>query len=103
MSNALLTTKLYFPPPRLVERLQAGLQTPLTLISALAGVGKTTVLSQWRLGRGSCALVAWLSLDPADNDPARFLQYLSTALDTLEPGLVTLVIGIFFNSFLCLA
>ena len=61
MSNALLTTKLYFPPPRpnlvprplLVEQPQAGLQTPLTLISALAGAGKTTVLSQWRLGPGS--------------------------------------------------
>ena len=95
MSNALLTTKLYFPPPRpslvprprLIKRLQVGLQTPLTLISASAGSGKTTVLSQWRLGPGSGTPAAWLSLDPADNDPARFLQYLSAALDTLEPGL----------------
>ena len=93
--GSLLTTKLYFPPPRpslvprprLVARLQAGMQGPLTLVSAPAGSGKTTVLSQWRHGPGSGAPVAWLSLDHADNDPARFLQYLSAALDTLEPGL----------------
>jgi LuxR family maltose regulon positive regulatory protein len=95
VSTALLTTKLYFPPtrpslvprPQLVERLQVGLQGPLTLISAPAGAGKTTVLSQWRLGIGSEVPTAWLSLDSADNDPTRFLQYLSAALDTLDPGL----------------
>jgi len=92
---SLLTTKLYFPPPRaslvprprLVERLQAGLCGPLTLISAPAGSGKSTILSQWRLGPGAGVPVAWLSLDPADNDPARFLQYISAALDPLSPGL----------------
>lgn len=95
MLTSLLTTKLYFPPPRsslvprprLVERLQAGLAGPLTLVSAPAGAGKTTLLSQWRAGPGSATPAAWLSLDAADNDPARFLQYLSAALDPLNPGL----------------
>jgi LuxR family transcriptional regulator, maltose regulon positive regulatory protein len=70
-----------------VERLQGGLSGPLTLISAPAGSGKTTLLSQWRLGVGANLPAAWLSLDPADNDLARFLQYLSAALETVQPGL----------------
>ena len=95
MSNPLLTTKLYFPPtrtslvprPRLVERIRTGLLGPLTLISAPAGSGKTTVISQWRLGPGAGVPTAWLSIDLADNDLVRFLQYLSSALDHLQPGL----------------
>jgi LuxR family maltose regulon positive regulatory protein len=93
--NSLLTTKLYFPPPRanlvprphLVDRLQTGLRGPLTLISAPAGSGKTTVLSQWRFGPGAGVSVAWLSLDPSDKGLARFLQYLAASLDALQPGL----------------
>ena len=95
MPVPILATKLFIPPPRpsvvsrphLVERLQVGLQGPLTLISAPAGAGKTTLLSQWRLGNGSKVPTAWLSLDSADNDLTRFLQYLSAALDALQPGL----------------
>jgi LuxR family maltose regulon positive regulatory protein len=95
MHQTLLTTKLYFPParlslvsrPRLVDRLQAGLCGPLTLVSAPAGSGKTTLLSEWRAGAGSGLPVAWISLDAADNDPLRFFQYLSAALDTLQPGI----------------
>jgi LuxR family maltose regulon positive regulatory protein len=95
MQNSLLTTKLYFPParsalvsrPRLLERLRIGLCGPLTLISAPAGSGKTTLLSEWRSGPGSRMPVAWLSLDAADNDPLRFLEYLSATLDTLQPGI----------------
>jgi len=88
----LLTTKLHIPPgrpelvprPRLVERLHAGLHRKLTLISAPAGFGKTTLLSECaaRWGRP----VAWLSLDRSDNDPARFLTYLVVALQSIEPG-----------------
>jgi LuxR family transcriptional regulator, maltose regulon positive regulatory protein len=93
--TSLLETKLYFPSvrpalvsrPRLVERLQAGLRGPLTLVSAPAGSGKTTLLSEWRAGPGTHCPVAWLSLDAADNDPLRFLQYLSAALDTIQPGI----------------
>lgn len=80
----LLTTKLYIPPvrpnlvprPRLIERLTAGLHRKLTLVSAPAGFGKTTLLSEWASQRISESAngraVAWLSLDEGDNDPARF-------------------------------
>lgn len=96
MQNTLLTTKLYFPPPRplfvsrprLVERLQSGLRGQLTLLSAPAGSGKTTLLSEWRTGPGVGYPVAWISLAPDDNDLTRFLQYLSAALENLQIGLV---------------
>jgi ATP/maltotriose-dependent transcriptional regulator MalT len=64
--------------PRLSERLNEGLHRKLTLISAPAGFGKTTLLSEWV---ASCQRsVAWLSLDEGDNDPTRFLAYLVAAL-----------------------
>ena len=97
MSTPILTTKLYVLPPRpnvvlrprLIERLNAGLHRKLTLISAPAGFGKTTLLSEWVAARTedrglrteivtsslnpqSSALstrVAWLSLDEGENDP----------------------------------
>lgn len=89
MFTQLLTTKLYIPPvrselvprPRLIERLNAGLHRKLTLISAPAGFGKTTLLSEWIAGCGRP--VAWVSLDESDNDPARFLAYFVAALQTL--------------------
>jgi LuxR family transcriptional regulator, maltose regulon positive regulatory protein len=89
MSAPLLRTKLYLPPPRpntvsrprLIERLNAGLQCRLTLISAPAGFGKTTLVSEWVTGCGRP--VAWLSLDEGDNDPIRLLTYLVAALQTL--------------------
>jgi LuxR family maltose regulon positive regulatory protein len=52
----------------------------LTLISASAGFGKTTLVSEWVAGCGQP--VAWLSLDEGDNDPTRFLTYLVAALQT---------------------
>ena len=69
METALLTTKFYFPAtrpglvrrPRLVERLQAGLRGPLTLISAPAGSGKTTLVSDWRDGPGADHIAAGCS------------------------------------------
>jgi ATP/maltotriose-dependent transcriptional regulator MalT len=85
----ILATKLYIPPPRpkvvlrprLIERLNAALQRKLTLISAPAGFGKTTLVSEWV---AACERpVAWLSLDKGDNDPTRFLTYLVAALQTL--------------------
>ena len=93
MPISILATKLYIPPPRakivlrprLIERLNEGLssgRTPgVTLISASAGFGKTTLVSEWV---ACCERpVAWLSLDEGDNDPVRFLTYLVSALQTL--------------------
>ncbi len=89
MSTPILATKLYIPSPRpklvlrprLIERLNEGLHRKLTLISAPAGFGKTTVVGEWIAN--SQLLTAWLSLDEGDNDPTRFLTYLVTALQTL--------------------
>ena len=88
----LLATKLYMPRlrpnmvsrPRLIERLSAGLHRKLTLISAPAGFGKSTLLSEWTLGLGRP--IAWLSLDDQENDPTRFLTYLVAALRTIAPA-----------------
>lgn len=99
MFAPILTTKLYIPPwrsevvsrPHLLARLDAGLAPgcKLTLISAPAGFGKTTLLSEWtsqRIGASANGRpVAWLSLDEGDNDLTRFLTYLITALQTIAP------------------
>src|SRR5215218_8610966 len=93
MSTPILTTKLYIPPPRpnvvrrsrLIDRLNEGLHRKLTLISAPAGFGKTTLVSTLVAGRERPA--AWLSLDSGDNDPARFLMYVVAALQTVAPTL----------------
>ncbi len=89
MSTPILATKLYIPPPRpnlvlrprLTERLNEGLHRKLTLISAPAGFGKTTLVSAWVAGCERPA--AWLSLDDGENDPARLLAYLVAAFQTI--------------------
>jgi LuxR family maltose regulon positive regulatory protein len=91
----ILATKLYIPPsrrsvvlrPRLVERLNEGLAAGhrLTLVSAPAGFGKTTLVGEWIAGCGRPT--AWLSLDEGDSDPSRFLTYLIAALQTVAPGI----------------
>ena len=97
-SIPLLRTRLYIPPPRrewvsrprLLKRLEEGLglgsdgfARKITLISAPAGFGKTTLLSQCI---AKCELVAaWVSLDEGDNDPFRFWTYITAALAALEP------------------
>lgn len=96
MASPLVATKLFIPKlrsglvarPRLMERLKRGSETKLTLISAPAGFGKTTVLAEWlaEASSGNSA-VAWLSLDKADNDPTAFWSYLITALQTAAPGI----------------
>ncbi|MFS0722390.1 LuxR C-terminal-related transcriptional regulator [Paenibacillus sp. 1P07SE] len=86
MSIPLLTTKLHIPPARsnavartdLFRRLDEGRLRKVTLISAPAGYGKTTLVSEW-IARGKRP-TAWLSLDEADNDPIRFLLHLSEAI-----------------------
>src|ERR671920_244361 len=99
MSTPILTTKLYVPPPRphavlrprLTGRLNEGLHRKLTLISAPAGFGKTTLLGEWVAGCERPA--AWLSLDEADSDPTRFLAYLVTALQTIAANVGEGVLG----------
>ena len=94
----ILATKLYIPPPlphivlrpRLIEQLNEGLHRKLTLISAPAGFGKTTLVSDWVAGCERST--AWLSLDEGDNDPTRFLTYLVTALQTMAPNVGEVVL-----------
>ena len=115
MSTPILATKLYVPQPRaslvrrprLINRLNRGLHGKLTLISAPAGFGKTTLISEWLedlrlatydlredaarengiVNRKSKIVnqTAWLSLDDGDSDPIRFLTYLVAALQTAAP------------------
>lgn len=90
MAAPLLVTKLFIPPSRrelvprrrLIEALSSGPYRPLTLISAPAGFGKTTLVTEWlnTLSNGGDARVAWLSLDPEDNDLHRFLTYFVSGL-----------------------
>jgi len=93
MPAPILATKLYFPRlrpnavsrPRLIERLNEGLHRKLTLISAPAGFGKTTLVTAWV--EGIKRPTAWLSLDDQENDPTRFLIYLIAAVQTIAPTL----------------
>jgi LuxR family transcriptional regulator, maltose regulon positive regulatory protein len=88
--DALVATKFhvpragFLPRPRLLARLARGMARGLTVVCTPAGFGKTTLLGDW--ARRSRRPVAWLSLDEADNDPARFWRYLAAALDQLRPG-----------------
>ena len=100
MSIPVLTTKLYVPPlrtevvlrPNLIARLNGGLNRKLTLISAPAGFGKTTLVSEWT---AQCERpVAWLSLDEGDNNPTCFLIYFVAALQTVAPKIGETALGI---------
>ncbi|HSK98756.1 MAG TPA: LuxR C-terminal-related transcriptional regulator [Rubrobacteraceae bacterium] len=90
LGDPLLTTKLYVPPvqpnlvsrSRLAERVNEGMGGRLTLISAPAGFGKTTLLGEWALQ--SPLPMAWVWLDEGDNDLGRFLTYVVSALGGLH-------------------
>jgi LuxR family transcriptional regulator, maltose regulon positive regulatory protein len=97
MTDNLLQTKLHVPllrsslvpRPRLTDKLNAGLDGKLILISAQAGSGKTTLVTEWLSAIENCKpkianQVAWLSLDENDNDPSRFLAYLFSALRQVD-------------------
>ncbi len=95
MASPLVETKLYMPRlrrdlvsrPRLRDRLSRGSQSRLTVVSAPAGFGKTTVLIDWlSAAPAEEQSVAWLSLDEGDSDPALFWTYLISALQTAAPG-----------------
>ncbi len=90
-STTFLATKLIplparsdlIPRLRLYEKLNQGLTFPLTLVLAPAGFGKTSLVSGWLRSRNQPA--AWITLDPDDNDPARFWAYFTRALDKAYP------------------
>ncbi len=96
MATPILTTKLHIPAlrrnlvprQRLLERLHQGLDGKLTVVSAPAGFGKTTLLGEWiqslEAGGSPSVKVAWISLDEGDNDPARFSAYLFAALRRID-------------------
>jgi len=95
MARPLLETKFYVPRnrggvvsrPRLSERLNRGLEATLTLVSAPAGFGKTTLLAQWLAAASADERrVAWLSLDQRDDDPVSFWTYVIGALQTVAPA-----------------
>jgi LuxR family maltose regulon positive regulatory protein len=93
MATLILTTKLFAPPlrpgwilrQRLIEQLNTRSQRKLTLVSAPAGYGKTTLISSWLHETNIPS--AWLSLDEGDNDPIRFFQYFITSLQKLIPDI----------------
>jgi LuxR family maltose regulon positive regulatory protein len=100
MDTPILATKLFIPPtrpelvvrPRLLNELFEGLHHKLTLISAPAGFGKTTLVTEWldsikseiNNGNKTRPNIAWISLDRDDNDPTRFLSYFIAALNQIE-------------------
>ncbi len=93
----LLATKLHPPAiagelvhrAALEDALSAGRRCKLTLLSAPAGWGKTTLLAQWASGAGDDATFGWLSLDASDNDPAWFWMYVIAALQSNNPEVGT--------------
>jgi len=102
MTQRLLATKFHIPSrraglvvrPRLLEHLQRGLDEnrKLTLISAPAGYGKTTLVAEWiaNLQAKTSNLkppISWLSLDEADNDPMRFVRYFLAAFQQVDEAL----------------
>src|SRR6478735_1519313 len=98
MAGPLLETKFRVPRlrrafvarPRLSERLSRGAESALTLVSAPAGFGKTTLLTEWLADAPADGWsAAWLSLDQRDNDPAVFWTYLIAALQRAAPEVGT--------------
>ena len=99
--DQLLATKFFVPSAshsliartQLTTLLDQSLRRKLTLISAPAGFGKTTLLSSWAHSfprdTSEAPQVAWVSLDEDDNEPVLFWTYALTALDSVQPGLCT--------------
>jgi LuxR family maltose regulon positive regulatory protein len=112
MDTPLLQTKLHIPltrpdpaaglrtslvpRPHLIDRLNEGLVGKVTLVSAPAGFGKTTLVSHWLDQLNLPA--AWLSLDDDDNELARFLSYLIAALQTIQPDVGIEVLALLQSS-----
>src|SRR5690349_978974 len=113
MSTPILATKLFIPSPRskivsrprLIQQLNEGLHSKLTLISAPAGFDKTTLVSEWLAVTGAAVASstqgcdgtafgrAWLSLDEGDSDLTRFLAHLVAALRRVVANLGEELLG----------
>jgi LuxR family maltose regulon positive regulatory protein len=95
VATSLLTTKLNIPParpqtvqrPRLIDRLKESPSYSLILISAPAGFGKTTIISEWIHSSSPSIPTTWLSLEEGENDPVRFWDYFIAALKILNPAI----------------
>ena len=91
--TSLITTKIVVPPARphmvvrqrLLEVMEDAISRPLTLISAPAGFGKTTLITSWLYETGNESRTAWLSLDQDDSDPVHFAYYMIATLQGIEP------------------
>ena len=104
MSAPILVTKLFIPATRpelvrrqrLIDRLNGGLHQKLTLVSAPAGFGKTTLVTEWLnelqedppTKNQREKKITWLSIDEGDNDPTRFITYLIAALNKIYGGYI---------------
>ncbi len=73
------------PRPRLDQELEAAAEAPLTLVAAPAGYGKSTAVRAW--SQASESALAWVTLDEADNEPARLWTYVATGVDRIRNGL----------------
>lgn len=99
MTSRILETKFHIPHwregcvtrPRLLDRLQSGFneRRKLTLISAPAGYGKTTLVAEWLHSTADSLRIAWLSLDESDNDMSRFLSYWVASLRRVDESVGT--------------
>src|SRR5207302_6217420 len=95
--ESLLATKLHVPGtradllarPRLVQRIEEATHGELVLVSAPPGFGKSTLLADW--ARSTRRPVAWLSLDPDDNDVPRFWRYVAAAVGRVQPEVEALL------------
>jgi LuxR family maltose regulon positive regulatory protein len=108
-THELLSTKLAPPPLRpvfvpreaLLARLDKGVEQKLTLISAPAGFGKTTLVSEWiaeRRKHREPPPIAWVALDAGDNDPVRFWRYVLTACQTFDANISESALTLLSNS-----
>jgi LuxR family maltose regulon positive regulatory protein len=96
----ILSTKLFIPllrkgiisRSRLTDRIEEGIDGKLTLVSAPAGFGKTTLVSEWI--EKSERKIAWVSLDEGDNNPIRFLMYIVSAIQRIEPDMGDRILGL---------
>jgi LuxR family maltose regulon positive regulatory protein len=105
MDTFLLATKLRIPPQhphtvrraRLIDALERGIPDhKLIQIVAPAGYGKTTFLVQW--AHFSKLPIAWLSISREDNDLERFLRYLLTAWEEVQPGVMESRLGLLLSA-----